>query len=146
MIYDRADWHYHGDYPSDLPPQNGGTHIGIFFAWLVNHHMESERLALEYSAELDAIRARQLSGREFIAKRRDGQLSDEEMNEEARAFAHHYYDSEEYFSDYARILVGSLPSLYHVDDTWQSYDAMASCLDERFAAWHKQHRPWWRIW
>jgi hypothetical protein len=24
MAYDRADWHYSGNYPPDLPPENGG--------------------------------------------------------------------------------------------------------------------------
>jgi len=146
MIYDRADWHYGGDYPSDLPPQNGGTHIGIFFAWLVSHRLESDRFELEYSTELDAIRARQLSGREFIAKCREGQFDDEELNETGNAFSRDYYDSEEYFTDYARILVGGLPSLYHVDDTWENYDAMAECLNQRFANWQKKRRPWWRPW
>jgi hypothetical protein len=29
MSYDRADWHYGGNYPKGLPPENGGTHIGM---------------------------------------------------------------------------------------------------------------------
>lgn len=146
MIYDRADWHYLGDYPDDLPPQNGGTHIGIFFAWLVNHKMESEQQRIEHSAELDAIRDRSISGREFIAKLRDGELADADINDEANAFARAYYDSDLFFKDYAEILVTDLPSLYHVDDTWENYDRMAERIDVRYADWQKGRRPWWRIW
>lgn len=146
MIYDRADWHYQGDYPDDLPPQNGGTHIGIFFAWLVNHNMESESMRIAFSDELDAIRERTLSGREFLAKLRDGELSGDDLNETANAFARSYYDSDQYFKDYAELLAGDLPSLYHVDDTWNNYDRMAECIDGRYAAWQKRRSPWWRFW
>jgi len=146
VIYDRAEWHFKGDYPDDLPPQHGGTHIGIFFAWLVSQGLESEQLALVYSDELAAIRARHLSGREFLAKRRDGQLAEGDLNTVGNAFARSYYDSEVYFKDYAEVLVRELPSLYHVDDTWENYDVMAARIDQRFAVWQKQRRPWWRFW
>jgi hypothetical protein len=146
MIYDRAEWHYQGDYPDDLPPQQGGTHIGIFFAWLVNRKLESERLAIEHSAELDAIRSRSMTGREFLASMRDGELADGDMNDDGNAFARAYYDSDTYFQDYAQTLVGELPSLYHVDDSWENYDLMAERIDARYAAWQKQRRPWWRFW
>jgi hypothetical protein len=147
MIYDRADWHYQGDYPDDLLPQNGGTHIGIFFAWLVNQRMESESLAIAYSTELDAIRVRTLTGREFVASRRDGELASSDLNEKGNTFTHDYFDSDRYFKDYADTLVGQLPSLYHVDDSWANYDLMAACIDARYAAWQQEHRsPWWRFW
>ena len=147
MIYDRADWHYLGDYPSDLPPQHGGTHIGIFFAWLVNQRMESESLAIEFSTELDALRARTLTGREFVASRRDGELSSTDLNASGNAFAHDYFNSDRYFKDYADTLVGELPSLYHVDDSWANYEKMAAAIDARYAVWQQEHRsPWWQFW
>jgi hypothetical protein len=146
MIYDRVDWHYKGDYPSDLPPQYGGTHIVISFAWLVNQQLESEQLSIAHSAELDAIRARTLSGREFLARLRDGELTDGDINDTGNAFTQSYYDSDIYFQDYAEVLVGELPSLYHVDDSWENYDIMAQRINERFAAWNQNRRPWWRFW
>ncbi len=147
MIYDRADWHYKGDYPSELPPENGGTHIGIFFSWLLDRHMESEQMVLEFSEVLDGIRNRQITGREFLLHVRDGQLASVDMTEQANAFAHYYYDSDIYFNDYAQALASGLPSLYHVEDNWENYTAMAAILDARFTAWSKaRQRPWWRFW
>lgn len=36
---DKADWHNgSGEYPKDLPDENGGTHIGMYFAWIINNH------------------------------------------------------------------------------------------------------------
>ncbi len=147
MIYDRADWHYQGDYPNDLPPQNGGTHIGLFFAWLIHHQMESESLAMAYSPELDAIRARLLTGREFVASQRNGELTSSDLSDSGNDFARDYFGSDRYFQDYADTLVGALPSLYHVDDSWANYDLMAACIDARYAVWLEEHRsPWWRFW
>ena len=147
MIYDSAEWHYKGDYPADLPPQNGGTHIGLFFIWLVTNRLESEPLALEYSELLDLMRAEKVGGREFIATLRDGQLSDRDLNKQGNAFALYYYDSELYFKDYAETLVAGRPSLYHVDDSRRSYEAIAPIIDQRFETWVLANkRKWWKPW
>jgi hypothetical protein len=29
MSYDKAKWHFEGDFSSELPQENGGTHIGL---------------------------------------------------------------------------------------------------------------------
>jgi hypothetical protein len=42
MAIDRADWHYGGDFPAELPDENGGTHIGMYLAWIINNHLEGE--------------------------------------------------------------------------------------------------------
>ena len=40
MSYDKADWHSGGNYPADLPSDNGGTHIGMFLAWAILRGLE----------------------------------------------------------------------------------------------------------
>ena len=42
MAYDRADWHYGGDFPEGLPDENGGTHIGMFLAWVILNGHEGD--------------------------------------------------------------------------------------------------------
>ena len=42
MTYDKADWHYGGDFPSDLKPEDGATHIGMFLAWIIENDLISE--------------------------------------------------------------------------------------------------------
>jgi hypothetical protein len=42
MAYDRADAHYGGNFPSDLPPEAGATHIGMFLAWVILNGLEGE--------------------------------------------------------------------------------------------------------
>jgi hypothetical protein len=43
---DRADWHYGGGdlYPKELPPENGGTHIGMYLAWIIQRGLGSAML------------------------------------------------------------------------------------------------------
>ena len=35
MSYDRIDWHSGGEYPDDLPPENGGIHAERVWMGLV---------------------------------------------------------------------------------------------------------------
>jgi quinol monooxygenase YgiN len=65
------------------------------------------------------------------------------LNAEGNAFAKLYYDvtAEQgclYFDDYERTLVGDLPSLYYVEDTWQNYDRIAEVISQRFDEWKRK--------
>lgn len=50
MSYDRADWHYGGDFPSDLPDEAGSTHIGMFIAWAIMQDLAGPDL-LDHSSD-----------------------------------------------------------------------------------------------
>jgi hypothetical protein len=75
----------------------------------------------------------------------DGKLIDEDLNDEANAFALAYYldgtnngPLGDYLTDYETILGGDLPSLYHVPDTWQTFDKFAPVIARRFSEWRKR--------
>ena len=51
MKYDDASWHFGGDYPEDLPDENGATHIGMFLAWCIAHNFFSEELEEDFEEE-----------------------------------------------------------------------------------------------
>lgn len=139
MAYDRADWHYGGDYPADLPPENGGTHIGMFLAWAVLHDLEGDLHREHSQASLQSLRKRCMTGREFLFKECDEKFWEEDLNDLGNAFASWYYNGEDdtcsYIADYERVLGEELESLYHVEDTWQNYDKLARVLDQRFEEW-----------
>ena len=50
---DRADWHYGGDYPKELPKENAGTHIGMFINWIIDNdligtmHLQDSKQGIE---------------------------------------------------------------------------------------------------
>lgn len=138
MAYDRVDWHSEGDYPDDLPLENGGTHIGMFLAWIINHHLEGEIHHDKSSDALVRVRSRQMTGREFLTNECDDKFWKADLCEEGNAFAKWYYESEKYFEDYESILCNRLPSIYYIEDTWDNYDRLAKIIDSRFAEWKRE--------
>ena len=38
-VYDKAEFHYDGDFPEDLEDYQGFVHTGMFVAWLIEHDM-----------------------------------------------------------------------------------------------------------
>jgi hypothetical protein len=143
MSYDRADWHYGAEnYPKDLPPESGGTHIGFFLAWAIMNGLEGEFHREESSASLAAVRARQMTGRQFLFKECDEKFWDEDLSDEGNAFTKEYYNVTDekgcrYLEDYDCAFPGV--AAYHVEDTWQSYDKIAPLISRRFEEW-KQKR------
>ena len=141
MAIDRADWHSGGNFPADLPPENGGTHIGMFLAWIIHNGLQGEFHNDESPKDLEAVRARRMTGREFLFRACDGKFWNEDLSDEGNAFAAAYYSGEggkgygPYIEDYELALAAGLPSTYHVEDTWANYDAIAPVISRRYAEW-----------
>jgi hypothetical protein len=139
---DRADWHYGGNYPKDLPPENGATHIGMYLAWIVHRNLGSNELRQHSGDTYKWVLDREVTGRELLLTKLDEKFFKELLSPEGQAFTQSYYESNAFANDYDRVLGGDLPSLYHVADTWQNFDKLAPVLDERLAAWRAlQERP-----
>ena len=139
MAIDRADWHYGGDYPEELPPKNGGTHIGMFLAWVIHNSLEGPELR-EYAQEsLEAVKARRMTGCEFLFTECDEKLIESDLSDEANAFAAWYYSTPEgempYVDDYSNALAEDLPTVYYVADSWENYDKIAPIISAAYAQW-----------
>lgn len=137
MKYD--DWSYHsgGEFPADLPAEAGATHTGMFVAWALLSGL-SGRIHIEDCPEdLPRLQTRQVTPGSFFLEACDGKFTDEDLSEEGNAFAREYFDFEkgQYLRDYELVLGGGLASLYHVADTWENYDRLAPCLDQRLDDW-----------
>jgi hypothetical protein len=140
MSYDRMDWHYGGDFPKGLPSEAGGTHIGMFLAWAITRGLEGDMHRTDSAAALEAVRNRTMTGRDFLMEQCDEKFWEDDLNAEGNAFAKFYYEGdgpESYLADYEAVLGGALPSLYHVDDSWANFDALAPVIDRRFAEWRR---------
>lgn len=133
--YDKAKWHYEGDYPKDLPTDNATTHIGMFLAWAIANHLEGE-LHREHSKEaLEQVRRRQMTGPVFLIEQCDEALTNEDLNDVGNAFATAYYELNQFNADYESALGKDVPTLYHIADTWENYDRIAAVIDRRFKEW-----------
>ena len=73
----------------------------------------------------------------------DGALTDEELSDEANAFAAAYFDFETgmYLRDYHKVLCEEMPSEYHVADTWANYELMRGRIDVQFDQWRRGVLP-----
>lgn len=145
MTYDRADWHYGGDFPKGLADKCGGTHIGMFLAWNINNHLEGELHIEEWSEELEKVRKREITGTDFLFTNCDEKFWSDDLNSEGNAFAAFYYASNRYLEDYNNVLGADVDSLYKVEDCWENYDKIESVITKRYKTW-KNPKKWWQFW
>jgi hypothetical protein len=147
--YDDASWHYDGDFPKDLPHEAGGTHIAMFVAWAALNGMAGAIHKDDFAKDLALLRDRKITPGAWIFQVADGKFSDQDLNDEGNAFAGSYFETPDgkavspYLEDYERCFP-SVPSLYHVDDSWLSYDRLAPMINRRFKEWRRGKQRWWK--
>jgi hypothetical protein len=137
MKYDDASWHYGGEFPEGLSNDAGATHIGMFLAWALLSGMGGELFAEEEPQLVDELRSRSITPGQFFLKYCDGKFIDEDLSELGIRFTEDYFELEKggYLADYEQLLQKGLETLYHVPDTWESYDKLSPAIDARFAGW-----------
>lgn len=139
MKYDDATWHSGGEFPQDLKPEAGGTHVGLFLAWALLSGLAGALHLEEMTEELEELRRREITPGAFFLRHCDGKLTDDDLSDEGNAFAQSYYGTSDapinYFADYGEALERDLPSLYHVPDTWDSFERLKPILDQRLSEW-----------
>ncbi|MGX9713409.1 DUF7832 domain-containing protein [Janthinobacterium lividum] len=150
MAYDRIDWHSGGKYPDDLPEENGGIHIGMFLAWLLNEGMASDFHRTDSPDELRRLASREMTGLQFLIEACDGKLWEDDLNDQGNAFTVDYYDKKSPFAqqhgsflqDYCDVFNRhaaahgfEYASVYHVQDTWEKFDQLKPMLDQRYSQW-----------
>jgi len=151
--YDDASWHSEGEgYPPEAGPEAGATHIGMFLAWAVLADRVSDQLGEDAADELAALRERTTTPGAFLLEATDGKLVDEDLDDDAAAFASAYYagDAEQdedgglYLEDYVDAVSpgdGEPEDVYRVPDTWETYELVGPLVDARFAQWQDEGRP-----
>ena len=144
--YDDASWHYEGDYPENLPTKNASTHIGLFLAWCINNNLMSNEQLEDFGADIDEVKARRMTGAEYLISICDEKLYDEDLSVIGNKFAKAYYEYTKhtkfskayanYMQDYLMVLNnGAEEDSYSIEDTWHNYDLLQPLLDQRFKEW-----------
>jgi hypothetical protein len=139
IVYDKAKWHHEGDYPKGLPEENAFTHTGMFLAWLADRGLLSPAFVEDFQEELQQLNERRITpGRFFQIV--DGVLASDMLNDDGNTFSGAYYTLEnKYFDDYQDILVLTLPSVYHVADTWENCEKLKATIDRRYNEWRQSN-------
>jgi hypothetical protein len=147
MKYDDASWHYGGDFPSDVLREAGGTHIGMFVAWCLLNGLGGDIHTKELPDILDRLRKREQTPGNWFLGACDEKFTNEDLSEEGNEFARAYYEMRAggYVDDYTAAVGEGYPTLYHVPDTWDTYEKLSPVLGRRFKGW-KNPRKWWQIW
>jgi hypothetical protein len=132
VIYDDAAYHHGASAFSTkgLDPHNGGTHIGMYLAWVILNRMESFSLRQTAPSQTEEVRSKQITGREFLFAHCAGRLTSDALNSEAQAFTQSYYE-EQYLHDFDELLVTNASGTYTVADNWTNYDRLAAVMDKR---------------
>ena len=148
--YDDASWHYGGDFPDDLPEENGATHIGMFLTWCIDNDLLSEEQIEDSEDEIESVKNRKMTGAEFLIDICDEKFTDYDLNDIGNEFATDYYEDgtkfskkhQNYFGDYAeifdiKVIDNNLDqdSLYRIENSWTNYDLIKSRIDKRFSEW-----------
>lgn len=148
--YDDASWHYGGDFPNDLPRENGATHIGMFLTWCIDNDLLSEEQIEDSEDEIESVKNRKMTGAEFLIDLCDEKFTDYDLNDIGNEFASDYYEDgtefskkhKNYFGDYAeifdiKVIDNNLDQdrLYRIENSWTNYDLIKSRIDQRFSEW-----------
>ncbi len=141
--YDKAKWHFDGDYPKDLPIKQAYVHTGMYLGWLIDQGLFNEAFAKDYSNNIREFCNRKITGPQLF-EAFDGVLASDMLNEQGNQFTLLYFDvsPSEFIRDYQDLLVPpDLPSSYHVKDTWENYNRLKERIDERFRKWKLDDSP-----
>ena len=140
---DRIDWHSGGDFPDNLPEVNGGTHIGMYLAWIINNNLIGQMHRDDSADAIQKVLSRQMTGRDFLVDMCDEKFWDEDLNEEGIAFTNYYYQSDStdtfknFVDDYCDVLAQDVESIYEIEDTWENYDKLKPLIDKKYSDWKK---------
>ncbi|MGP6149634.1 hypothetical protein LZP85_08860 [Priestia flexa] len=65
-VYDKAKWHYEGDFPEDLDEDQGFVHTGMYLGWVIDdNNLYSEEFHQAPSNEIAKVHQELLSGTEI---------------------------------------------------------------------------------
>jgi hypothetical protein len=136
VTYDDAV--YHQGAPAFLTkrlnPHHGGTHIGMYVAWIIQKRLESFQLRQTAAAPVEEVRGKQMTGRDFLFACCDGRFTSDALNQEAQGFTDFYY-VEHYLHDYHEILVSKATGTYTVADSWANFERLSAVMDQRLNAY-----------
>jgi hypothetical protein len=133
VTYDDAEWHMDSVLDLGLDESAAAVHVGIFLAWattkgLLDDELDVRTDAVRVVAER-SVTPSALAGRYFVS-----QIDPFMLNTVGNGFAdtayRHYLVALE--SD---PMVARNESIYHVPDSWDSYDAIAPVIDALYARW-----------
>lgn len=132
-VYDKAKWHYDGDYPKELSIDQAFVHTGMYLGWIIDNQLYSTKFEKEAVADILKFKERKFTGTQ-VYMNWAGVLANDMLNKEGNEFSETYYE-EEYVYDYVEAVNADLPTLYHAQDTWENYELIKNRIDQAYKIW-----------
>ncbi|WP_052188158.1 hypothetical protein [Cellulophaga sp. Hel_I_12] len=145
-VFDKAKWHFRGEFPDELDIFQGYVHTGFYLTWIIEKGLYDTNGDKFLNSEIEKVRKRETTGAEFFERNLDGVLMDDDLMELGNEFTYNYYEKGKFLKDYSEILLADLPTLYHVQDNWANYEKLLPVFEKRFKKWKKSKKPkWWKF-
>jgi hypothetical protein len=135
-IYDNAKEHFLGNFPSSLPIEQAYVHIGMYLGWIIDTDLYSSYFEDEASNQIFRFKRREISCT-ILSEIWEGYLNHQLFSQTGNMFTYYYYAGGLFKMDYDELLVKALPTLYHVNDSWENYEKMKLRIDMRLTDWRK---------
>lgn len=142
-VYDKAKWHFRGEFPEELNIFQGYVHTGFYLTWVIENGLFDTNNDEYLNSEINKVKKREITGAEFFERNLDGVLMDDDLTEIGNEFTYKYYEKGSFLEDYSKTLGNNLPTLYHIQDSWENYEKFKSTLDKKFNRWKKL--KWWKL-
>lgn len=142
VIYDKAKYHYNGDFPEDLPIEQAYVHTGMFLGWIIENNLFSKEFEEKSRDDINEFKLRQITGTQIYMKW-GGVFADDMLNDEGNQFAMYYFNNNndwKYLYDYRDVFVDAGETLYHVQDTWENYSELKEEVDYSYLNWKNNIR------
>ena len=145
-VYDKAKWHFCGDFPKELDQFQGYVHTGFYITWLIANDFFETNNDEFLTTEVQKVKQRERTGAEFFQKCLDGVLMDDDLTELGNKFTFSYYEKGDFHEDYSESLGNEFPTLYHIQDNWENYEQFKLIIDKKLKEWKKSNRTkWWKL-
>ncbi len=140
-IYDKADWHFNGEFPDDLDEHQVYVIGGFLLGWLCDRGLLSEEIKQDFAEDCEQYLKRKMLPAELYEVM-DGSLTSDTTSPAVRGFLDEYMSLKTrcpYLADFEKTLAGGLPTVYHVQDTWENLARIEEVIDRAFAEWKRRN-------
>lgn len=141
--FDKAKWHYGGEFPIGLPQYQGYVVTGFYVGYLMQNGLMSAKYYRHknYLQHTEAVKTGSLSPVKFFHDYMDGVFLSDDTNNIGYLFSKNYYEPDHYFNDLASIeAFEPLESLYHIEDNSTNYQLVYAAIDQAFKAFLKEQQ------
>ncbi len=136
VVYDKAKYHDDTVAEYGLTHEHSAIYILFFLGWLMDNDLMSDDFVSEWSQFTHKYKSRSSSPLAIF-------------DWKTNRFAQEYFDHKigQYIADYTKIVVGSLPSMYHPKYSWDAQELMNRQISKRYDTWNRNELPkWWMFW